>query len=87
MTKKSKFLEDIISTFRQESSSKSEKDKDLFKENYLFLCEKEEMSLKIVELENKLNDSRLFLGLEKYNKKHEKRRLLEDNKKNVQQGS
>lgn len=36
---------------------------------------------KISEIEKKLNDSRLFLGLKKDNRKHEKRILLEDNKK------
>lgn len=39
------------------------------------------MSLKIVELEKKLNEFRLFLGLKKDNRKHEKRILLEDNQK------
>lgn len=37
---------------------------------------KEEINLKIVELEKKLSEAKTFLGLEKT-----KRRLLEDNKK------
>lgn len=39
------------------------------------------MSLKIEELEKKLNDSRLFQGLEQVNRKRKKERFLEDNKK------
>lgn len=69
LTEKSKSLEDTIYTVRQESSSESKNERDPFKENYLFLCEKEEMSLKIVDLEKKINDSRIFLGLEQMNRK------------------
>lgn len=75
-TEKSKSLEHSISTLQQESSSKSDKENELSKENYLLLCAKEKMSLKIVELEKKLNEDKLFLGLKKDNRKNEKRRLL-----------
>lgn len=34
-----------------------------------------------MDLEKKINDSRIFLGLEQMNRKREKERLLEDNKK------
>lgn len=39
------------------------------------------MSLKIVELEKKLSEAKVFLGLEKDNRKSEKKRLIKDNKK------
>lgn len=42
---------------------------------------KRKMILKIVDLEKKINDCRIFLGLEQINRKREKERLLEDNKK------
>lgn len=37
------------------------------------------MSLKIVELENKFNEAKLFLSLKNDNRKHENKRLLENN--------
>lgn len=79
LTKNLKSLKNPISTLEQESSVESDKEKELPKEKYLLLCVKEEMSLKIVELEKKLNEAKLFLSLEKDTRKHEKRRLLEDN--------
>lgn len=57
------------------------------KKNYLLLCAKEEMSLKIVELEKKINEAKLFLGLKNDNRKHEKEKLLKDKSKLVQQDS
>lgn len=39
------------------------------------------MIIKIINLEKKINDSRIFQGLEQMNKKWEKEWLLEDNKK------
>lgn len=61
--------------------SKSEKEKNLSKENHMFLSAKEVLSQKIVDLEKKFSETKLFIGLEQDNKKHEKRRLSEDNKK------
>lgn len=79
LMEKSKSLENTIFILQQKSSTESDKGKELSKENYLLLCANEEMSLKIVELEKKLNEAKLFLGLEKDNRKHKKRILLEDN--------
>lgn len=45
LTEKLNSLENTISSLKQDSYLKTEKEKDLSKENYLFLCEKEEMSL------------------------------------------
>lgn len=49
----------------------------------MLLCKKKrkEMSLKIVDLEKKINDYRIFLGLKQMNRKREKEKLFEDNKK------
>lgn len=47
----------------------------------MLLYVKEEMSRKMVELEKKLSKAKLFLGLEKDNRKHEKISLLKENKK------
>lgn len=63
LIEKSKSLENTISTLQQESLLESDKENELFKENYLLLCVKEEISLKIVELENKFNEAKLFFGL------------------------
>lgn len=57
------------------------KENELFKENYLLLCVKEKMSLKIIELEKKLSKVYIFLGLENDNRKHKKRKFLEGKKK------
>lgn len=81
LNKKLKSFKDTISTLQQNSSTESDKDNELSKKIYLLLCAKEEMSLKIVEFEKKLNEAKLFLNLEKDNKKHKKRRLLENNQK------
>lgn len=39
------------------------------------------MRKKLMDLEKKINDFRIFIGLEQKNRKREKERLLEDNKK------
>lgn len=81
LNKKSKSLENTISTLQQQSSLENDKENEFFKENYLLLYANKEMSLKIVELEKKLNEAKLFLGLEKDNREHEKIRLLKENQK------